>query len=136
MRSDICIKGAACAQVDLYNWLNQLPYPSKGTQAWGIAVSIADVVLDTLKHPGVVVEGSCMGMVNVLGAPCSSRYSLRDAWTSAKLAATATLTTFVAVGILIPKWAFQTGKTLFDPKEIRSSNEDAEKQAQFQWVIV
>lgn len=137
MLSDICIKSVACAQVAMYRSLNKWAqeHPTAVAKTAAACVAIADIALDTLKHPGVVTESLCMAAINLTGACCSDSFSLEDTQINLKLTAIGILTTIIASTLAIPKLVIQVQRAVFDPARVHSYNTHAEAEARFQFIV-
>lgn len=111
-------------QNSLYNTQRKISIssPSLGRLS-AIPVSLIDVGLETLKGPLSALENVTLIFRNVLGAPFSENYSLKDALCSFEYALRNAAYTGVAIALAPIKLTYQLFALLIDPIYTRSIGE-------------
>ncbi len=102
-------------QDDMYEQVLNRCSPAEG-RLCSLPVSVADVVLETLKTPLQVIESVAYFAINLLGAAFFKRYSLRDAMLNVEDALSSALRIPVVLVLMIPKLIYQLCANLYDPE--------------------
>jgi hypothetical protein len=116
-------------QDKLYSSLNQfsISHPNWG-RVCAIPVSIADIALDTLRIPLMVIESAARSVINLIGAVLSfgcvfkNSYTLRGSLAYAGVALNFAVSTPISIFMALPKLAFQFFAIVIDPKTVQSIN--------------
>lgn len=137
MLSDISVKYTAKMQLYLYSSLLQVTKNSHRSIAipCGIMVSLADIVIDTVKVPLASLENGVFFAVNICGHLSFESCTLEDGCQNLKKAGVGALLSMPTILLSLPKFIIQCYRTINNLQEAKSYNDKAAQEALFQSIV-